>query len=821
MESRTHSREACQLANRFLRLLRREYSDGCRGRLPVEQALLSFQKHTQELEPSEATELRNKAKALKGYSGLGQLARQSLLIEVGHYLREIVQSRGPAEETSTLASLPTESSTLTATPRPSVPNSSFQLSTPIEKLHSISTSKRAIFHSLGLYTLNDLLNFYPRRWEDRRTFRSLDELRPGTFELIRAHVEAVKVSITSNRRRKLVEALVCDNTGSLKVTWFNQPYLAKQLTQGALITAFGKVDFDSFGLALHMTNPEFVLNLEDSPSFGRIVPIYRLTAKLYQSSLHKLMFKFIPTYAPLTQEVLPPEIVQKYSLMPRAQALVQMHWPSDYDSLYRAQQRLAFEELLLLQLRIAKQRKGRFAHKRQLFYDNLPNLVEEFQKLLPFSLTGAQKRSIKEIAADLGKDYPMNRMLQGDVGSGKTVVAAFAAFTAIKSGHQAAIMAPTEILAEQHYNKLCQLLQPTGIRLCLLKGSLTRKKKQEIADALGRGEYDLAVGTHALIQENVTFANLSLVVVDEQHKFGVLQRRTLSHKGNQLSGNDDSAESSTQLSIDEPKLPPQDPNEQEADVCDTLLMTATPIPRTMSLTIYGDLDLSKLDELPPGRSPIRSYCVPFDKAKKAYTFIAKQVEEGHQAYIVCPLINESDKLEASAAIQEAERLQNGVFKKYRVGLLHGKLKAAEKSAVMENFRTHQLDILISTTVIEVGVDVKNATSILIQDANRFGLAQLHQLRGRIGRGDLQSYCFFLASADCESNRKLEAAARLSDGFEIAEEDLEIRGPGDYFGTRQSGFPELMCADLMRDSHLLEIAKEEAWNYVTNNPAVEV
>ncbi|MGM9999110.1 MAG: ATP-dependent DNA helicase RecG [Candidatus Bruticola sp.] len=819
--ARDYSAQAQELASRMLRLLRREYREGCQGRLNIEAACQSFCQHTYELNRNEAVELRQTIKALIGYSTMAQRVRQNNLILTGRALAAIAKVASP--ETSSAPSLPFSAEKTEHTEMPAESDSiserknrvetqweqiksdeaflltsstqwimpaastAYTLATPIEKIRNIGRAKQALFNNLGIYTLQDLLTNYPRRWEDRRQVQKIANLRPGTFEQISGVIINVKTVLLS--RHRLIEAEIIDGSGLAKLVWFNQPYLISKIRPNMHIVAFGKADYDS-GCTMRLVSPEFALQSENSPSFGRIVPIYKLSAKLYQSFMHKLMFRLIPGCASLMEDNLPPELLKKYGFIAKNQAIMYMHWPQNYDQLWSAQQRLAFEELFSLQLRITHRRRTRCSLQRSVIYKNLPLIKEEFVRLLPFKPTGAQQRVMNEISDDLVMNHPMNRMLQGDVGSGKTVIAAYAAFAAIKSGYQAAIMAPTELLAQQHYAKLCELLRPAGIKICLLKGHLSKKKKLQTAEQLKNGFFDLAVGTHALIQDSVEFAKLGLAVIDEQHKFGVLQRKALKRKSG--------AETN----------------------CDVLLMTATPIPRTMSLTIYGDLELSQLDELPPGRLPIKSCCVPFQDADKAYKFIASQIDEGRQAYIVCPLINESDKLEASAAVQEAERLKEGIFKKYRVGLLHGRLKAAEKENVMELFRTGNLDILISTTVIEVGVDVANAAVILIQDANRFGMAQLHQLRGRIGRSRLQSYCLFLASNDCQSNRKLEAVARLADGFKVAEEDLEIRGPGDYFGTRQSGFPELICADLLRDRRLLELAKQEADIYADRYPQEE-
>ncbi|HXE73500.1 MAG TPA: ATP-dependent DNA helicase RecG, partial [Candidatus Nitrosotenuis sp.] len=488
--------------------------------------------------------------------------------------------------------------------------------------------------------------------------------------------------------------------------------------------------------------------------------------------------------APLARDPLPDWIARRQGFPPRPESLVDYHWPPSHARHEAARRRLAFEELFLLQVEVARHRQRLQSEARQMFYALHQDLLGPFLDLLPFPPTGAQRRVMAEILEDLGRPSPMNRLLQGDVGSGKTVVAAFAAWCAARSGLQAAIMAPTEILAEQHYQKLRQLLEPGGLRVGRLSGHMTRAQKRKVYAALATHELDLVVGTHALVQEGVEFARLGMVVVDEQHKFGVMQRTNLRQKG----------------------VHP-----------DLLVMTATPIPRTLALTLYGDLEVSRLDEMPPGRQPIRSESVPFSERGRIYEEIRRELRQGRQAYIICPLIEENEKLEATAAVAEADQLRR-VFPEFSVGLLHGRMKAAEKDAVMEAFRRGEHQILISTTVIEVGVDVPNATIMLVQDANRFGLAQLHQLRGRVGRGQHASRCIFMGEASSEASyRRLQAIARLSDGFEVAEEDLEIRGPGDYYGTRQAGFPELRVADLLRDQDLLEQARAAARELVERDP----
>ncbi len=774
---------ALNLVERLLRLLRREYADGCRDRFQLEGGLESFGKHTQALPPEEGRLLRAQIKGLQGYSKLGLGQRQYALVQSGQHLASLC-APPPAPEPQSGEKIEENELQLPPAQRPQPSLAVYKLESPLERLRSISKTRQAAFQRLGLNTIGDLLLNFPRRWEDRRQTTSVSQVRAGAFELLELKIIQTQVYRGGGKLR--LEALAYDTSGSIKLLWFNQAYLAKQLREGESYWVYGKVEYDARGI-LQLASPEISPRSKNSPSYGRIVPIYKLSAALYQSFMHQLMFTLVPTYAPKLEENLPPELLEKYALWPRAQAITELHWPSDYPSLQKAQRRLAFEELFWLQLRVAHKRALISSRQRQNKYAQLPQLAAQFQELLHFKLTKAQTRVIGEINKDLQSPNPLHRMLQGDVGSGKTVIAAWAAYAAIKNGYQAALMAPTEILAQQHYQKLTELLEPAHIRLELLSGSLTKRQKREAAQRIAQGEVDLVIGTHALIQDPIQFNNLSLTIIDEQHKFGVLQRQLLSAKGS-----------------------------NSAPV-DLLLMTATPIPRTMSLTIYGDLEMSQLDELPPGRTPITSRSLSADQAPQAYAFIAQEVEKGHQAFIVCPLIDESDKLEASAATSEAERLARGPFRAYRVGLLHGKMKAAQKEELMQAFSRRQLDILISTTVIEVGIDIPQATTILIQDANRFGMAQLHQLRGRVGRSHLPSYCLFMASPDAPNLRKLEAMARLSDGFQVAEEDLEIRGPGDYFGTRQSGFPELQCADLTRDRALLEIAKEEAPRYASAYP----
>ncbi len=774
--------EEKRLASLLRRVLRDEYRDGFRNRRDLDRIVVNWKLEVDRLPDKEGARrlLSAVRPLLKGYDRLSLGERQHVVIQVGQDLTRLLDDpKGGVggdnrESVVTLA---------VASPRPRKPTIS--LDSDLQFLKGVGPKMAGRLKRLGLFTVRDLLHHYPRRWEDRTRVRQVRALREGVVETVRGVLREPMVK----RPRPglvIVQAALEDETGRVWLTWFNQPYLVKQLPTGKTVTATGKVERR---FQIQMMNPDLELGREGAQT-GRIVPVYPLTSSVTQRWIRKLQYWVVPTYAPLVSGTVPESVLKQESLLcslpDYSTALLEYHWPPDYKRLDRARRRLAFEELFLLQFEVAYKRRTREREPRILEYSWLDEGVRsEFVGFLPFHLTGAQERVIAEIMDDLRLKTPMNRLLQGDVGAGKTVVAAFACFVAIRNGYQAALMAPTEILAEQHYKKLKHLLEPAGISVGLLTGSLRKKVKREVYQKVADGTLQLLVGTHALIQEELEFKALSMVVVDEQHKFGVMQRTTLRLKG---------------------KNP------------DLLVMTATPIPRTLALTLYGDLEVSRLDELPPGRQPIRSQSVPFSQRNQVYELIRREVNAGRQAYIVCPLVEESDRLEATAAVEQAEVLQNKVFPEFSVGLLHGKMKAAVKEEIMEDFRSGKFQILISTTVIEVGVDVPNATVMLVQDADRFGLAQLHQLRGRVGRGEHPSYCIFMGDPSSrESYRRLQAIARLSDGFEVAEEDLQIRGPGDYYGFRQSGFPDFKAADLLRDQDLLDIARNMARKLLANDP----
>jgi ATP-dependent DNA helicase RecG len=663
----------------------------------------------------------------------------------------------------------------------------YTLETEVQYVKGVGEKLAQVLSKLNIYTLGDLLFHLPRRYEDRRHFRKIAHARVG--EAVTVSGKLVTVDNVKVRNLTLTKAYLDDGSGVLELVWYNQPYMKENLNKlrNSQIVAYGVIKESPYGL--QMETPEW----EDLPdgadpdsllSVNRIVPIYPLTEGIRQKRMRQIIWNAVQ-HAHLAPEILPRSVRERVGLMPLPQALQQIHFPDDEQIIEPARQRLVFEEFFLLQLGVGLQRLRTRQERGIAMRIDADRLNEMLHRLVPFELTNAQKRVIREIWSDMAQPHPMNRLLQGDVGSGKTIVAAAAILAAVDNQYQAAIMAPTEILAEQHYINLHRLFQPLGISVELLVGRLSNKQRQQARERIATGRGMVAVGTHALIQEGVSFARLGLAIVDEQHRFGVLQRAALRDKG----------------------IMPH-----------VLVMTATPIPRTLTLTLYGELDVSVIDELPPGRKPVRTHWKTPEERLKVYAGVRKLVEEGRQAYVICPLIDESDKLQVRAAEEMAEHLQKDVFPDLRVGLLHGRMKPAEKEAVMEAFRAGELDILVSTTVIEVGVDVPNAAAIVIEDADRFGLAQLHQLRGRVGRSEHQSYCVLIANPKSDDGqRRMEIMTRTNNGFLIAEEDLRIRGPGEIYGTRQSGMPSFRVADLVKDMRLLEVARQEAFHLLESDP----
>ncbi len=659
------------------------------------------------------------------------------------------------------------------------------LDAPVTVMVGISRGYAEKFVKLGVTTIRDLLYLFPRRYDDYRNLKPINRLEYGEEATIIASVWDAGLRKTRGGA-PIFTVTLSDGSGMLQCTWFNQPYLADKIKPKMQIVVSGKVD-EYLG-RLTFQSPEWELLERELLHTARLVPIYPLTEGLSGRWVRRLMKRVVDYWAPRIQEYLPESVRASAGLLDLSAALAQAHFPDDWSDLERARQRLAFDELFLIQIGVLRQRQAwRSQPGRACKFD--PTTVHRFIGSLPYPLTQAQKRALDQIMADLQAGVPMNRLLQGDVGSGKTVVAAAAMVATVAAGAQAALMAPTEILAEQHYKTLSKLLgnlaNPPVVQL--LTGSTP--DKDQVYARLASGEVNIVVGTHALIQRGVEFRDLAFLVIDEQHRFGVEQRAALRQKG----------EGTLRAHV--------------------LVMTATPIPRTLALTLYGDLDVSVIDEMPPGRQKIETRWLFPTERERAYNFIRAQVEKGHQAFIICPLVQESEKVEAKAAVEEYERLQKEVFPHLKLGLLHGRMKSDEKDAVMGAFVRGELHALVSTSVVEVGIDVPNATVMLIEGANRFGLSQLHQFRGRVGRGEHASYCLLLAdSTNVASDERLKAIESTDDGFALAEKDLELRGPGEFFGTRQAGLPDLRVAKLA-DMRLLGLAREQAQRLFGADPTL--
>jgi len=663
------------------------------------------------------------------------------------------------------------------------------LDSSVTKLPGIKDAMGAKLARLGVETIGDFLSLYPRRYDDYRALKPINRLTYGEEVTIIAQVWETRKRETRNGRA-IITSTLSDGTATIEATWFNQPWLVNQLRAGTQIVISGKVD-EYLG-RLTFQSPEWEELDKNLVHTGRIVPVYPLTKGITAKQLRNQIKRAVDYWTNRLADPLPSETRERLGFLSLPQAVRQIHFPDDWDKLEAARRRLAFDELLLIQLGVMRQRQAWQAQQGNPVQIS-QETVERSIQALPFQLTGAQRKSLDHIIRDLGRDVPMSRLLQGDVGSGKTVVALVAMVLAVLDGGQAAILAPTEILAEQHWRGMGKLLEPIGqtlgreFTIRLLTGSTPTAERQETLDKLAAAEIDIVVGTHAIIQSDVDIKNLRLAVVDEQHRFGVQQRAALQEKGFN------------------PHM---------------LVMTATPIPRTLALTLYGDLDLSIIDELPPGRQTVATRWLGPRERERAYSFINSQIEKGRQAFIICPLVEESDKTEAKSAVEEHKRLQNEIFPRLKLGLLHGRLKTDEKEAGMLAFRDGKTNILVSTSVVEVGIDIPNASVILIEGANRFGLAQLHQFRGRVGRGEHQSYCLLLADTlTPEAESRLQAVEATTDGFKLAEEDLRMRGPGEFFGTRQSGLPDLKLVKLS-DTKLLELAREEARLLLEKDPALD-
>ena len=698
-----------------------------------------------------------------------------------------------------------------------------ELSTSVQYVKGIGPRLAEILAAKGIRTVADLLHYLPFRYEDRLNPRGIAELRAGEMATVIAEVRTSGLFRT--RRMPIFQMIAGQGRSRLKCLWFNGTYLRDRFKPGQMVALYGKVEADHRG-ELQIVQPQFEIlgdpaedgapgdaadqKLAASLEVGRIVPIYesagqgRLTARWFRRIIRTAL-EDMPTDLP---DPIPAAVRGRVSLISPTAALWQVHWPEPGESFAdlqsartRAHLRLIFEELFFVELGLERKRRQMKARTGIAF--RLEERVREaIKKILPFHPTNAQKRALKEIASDMEKPSPMRRLLQGDVGSGKTIVAFEAAIIAIENGYQVALMAPTEILAQQHYFSARRILENAGYRIVLLTGSLEQDRKREIRRHIAQGNAHLVIGTHALLEEAVSFDRIGLVIVDEQHRFGVLQRLTLMKKAGE-----DRTDGTEIGSPDVASARPAD----SAPEPHVLVMTATPIPRTLALTLYGDLDLSVLDELPPGRTPILTRRVSDERAEEVWDFVRQQVAAGHQVYVVYPVIEENEERELKAALKMYRELSARVFADLKVGLLHGRLENDLKEQVMRLFQKGELNILVATTVIEVGVDVPNATVMVIEHAERFGLSQLHQLRGRIGRGAAKSYCILMTGGKVseEGERRLKAMVRTNDGFQIAELDLELRGPGEFFGTRQAGIPNFLVANLMRDRQILEAAKREA------------
>ena len=647
------------------------------------------------------------------------------------------------------------------------------LDSNIQFIKGVGEKRAKLFNSLGIFCVDSLIHFYPRKYEDWSASKNLEAVKSGETVSIKATLITPVKEAMIRRGLTLFKCKFSDGENVISVTIFNNKYLAKSLHIYEDYYLYGKIEKSLLNFS--MNSPK----IEKAENILAIQPVYPAKEKLTSRSISKIMKTALDELGEI-EETLDDEIMQKYSLISLDKAIRSIHFPNSADDYLPARKRLIFEELLTLQLGLLKLKSNKKSETALVIKDDYSS---EFEKLLPFNLTNAQKRTISECLQDMKSKYPCNRLVQGDVGSGKTAVAASLIYSVIKNGYQATMMAPTEILATQHYESLLKILAPAGINIRLLTGSTPAKEKKEIKKALFDGEIDLIIGTHALIQNDVAFKNLALVITDEQHRFGVKQRAQLAEKGEDVH---------------------------------TIVMSATPIPRTLGLILYGDLDISILDELPPGRQEIRTDVVDSRYHKRLYKFIKDAIARGEQCYIVCPAVEENET-NIKSAEELADELANGEFKGYNLGILHGKMKPKDKEAIMKSFASGKVSLLVATTVVEVGVDVPNATIMVIENAERFGLSTLHQLRGRVGRGNKKSYCVLVSDAKGETAReRLMTMKKYSDGFKIADTDLKLRGPGDFFGSRQHGLPELKIADMVEDMDTLQNAQECAKSILRND-----
>lgn len=660
-----------------------------------------------------------------------------------------------------------------------------ELTDDVKFVKGVGPNRVKLLNKLNIYNLEDLITYYPREYEDRSKPKKIADTENGEECLIEGIVTSHIKEIRTHRKNMIIYKLIVrDDTDSCELVWYNQSYLKKMFRIGETYKFFGRIN-KRIGQT-EMVSP--VYDLEgNNKNTGRIIPIYPLTYSLSQNTLRHIIEEGLKQAKDKIAETLPEYILEEYKLMKLKNAMQSIHFPKELKDFGEARNRLAFEELLTMQLLLLNLKNKYKNTEKGIKFDSKVKMSDVINDL-PFKLTKAQTRVLEEIDSDMESDKAMNRLLQGDVGSGKTIVSIIAAYKAVKSGYQMAMMAPTSILASQHLENFKNVLEKYDIRCELLLGNTTKKKKEDILSRLKDGEIDIIIGTHSLLEENVIFKNLGLVVTDEQHRFGVRQRSTIVSKG---------------------KNP------------DVLVMTATPIPRTLALILYGDLDISIIDELPPNRKKIDTFAVRKSLEERVNNFVKKQIDEGRQAYIVCPLVEESEEIEAKSVEELTEKYKNEVFKEYKVECLHGKMKPKEKEDIMQRFKEGKIDILISTTVIEVGVDVPNSNIMVIENAERFGLAQLHQLRGRVGRGEYQSYCILKYQGNSELIKKrMKVMQETNDGFIISEKDLELRGSGEFFGTKQHGIPEFKVANLFEDIKLLKLVQSAAIKILEEDPGLE-
>jgi len=659
-------------------------------------------------------------------------------------------------------------------------------SSGLQTLKGVGPKRARLLSRLGIHTIGELLYHFPRKYEDRSLVKKIYQLQDGETETLFGMVTGVR-DIRPRRGMTITKAALYDGAATAYAVWFNQPYIKKQINKGKKIIVTGKVDRKYGEIQLAVSDYEVIEN-EEAVNGAGVVPVYPATEGLQPRTLRLIIKDALEQHLDSVEEFLPSDVLEKYNLLPIDRAICSIHFPMDLDEAQKARRRLVFEELLVLQTGICMLR-GTASQTVGICHKKNGPLTAEFMRRLPYKMTGAQERVLNEVSRDMESKKTMNRLIQGDVGSGKTVVAAAALVKTVESGYQGVMMAPTEILATQHAEGLMEMLGPLGVQAALLTGSMGKKEKEGVIQDIREGRIDVVVGTHALIQDEVAFQKLGLAVTDEQHRFGVKQRAKLRDKG------------------------------QKPDI---LVMTATPIPRTLALTVYGDLDISVIDELPPGRREIKTYWITDSEKQRIYKFIREQVKQGRQVYYVCPLVEESEKMDISAALELAGLLQSDIFPDFQVGLMHGRLKQEAKDLVMKAFKKGSINILAATTVIEVGINVPNATVMVIENADRFGLAQLHQLRGRVGRGAHQSYCILIANpATDEGKARMDIMTRTNDGFLIADEDLKLRGPGEFFGVRQSGLPDLKIADIIRDIKTLSTARDEAKALLRRDPCLRL